>query len=173
MKRHYDKKYKPISFKVGDIIRLRLHKGYRIPGLVSKKLGLQLIRPFEVLERIKNMAYRLKLPPHMRIHDVISITHLEPIPHTVTDRDLYRRVASLPPPVIINGEEEYEIERITDKKTAKYGRGSRIEYRVRWKGYGAHDDLWLPKRDLLYAPELIEEFKRRRGDMEALPGSAD
>ena len=55
----------------------------------SKKMGPQTIRPFPVLGRIGRLAYRLQLPPMMRIHNVISVAHLEPA--TDPAEDPYRR----------------------------------------------------------------------------------
>jgi hypothetical protein len=37
MKRHYDRHHQQISFKVGDKVKVRLHKGYSIALPVSKK----------------------------------------------------------------------------------------------------------------------------------------
>ena len=38
-KRRYDKKYKLVSFKVGDKVYLRLYDGYHLPGKPAKKLS--------------------------------------------------------------------------------------------------------------------------------------
>ncbi len=37
MKYYYDRKHKPLYFKVGDLVNLRLHKGYTLPSLKEKK----------------------------------------------------------------------------------------------------------------------------------------
>ncbi len=34
--------------------------------------------PFRVVELVGDLAYRLDLPQHFRMHPVISVTHLEP-----------------------------------------------------------------------------------------------
>ena len=39
MKARYDSKHKPVSFKPGDQVMLRLHHGYRIPGQTNRKLS--------------------------------------------------------------------------------------------------------------------------------------
>jgi hypothetical protein len=38
-----------------------------------------------------------------------------------------------PPPDLIDGEEEYEVESIL--KSRRYGRGRKVQYLVKWKGY--------------------------------------
>ena len=37
-KRRYNKKYKLVSFKVGDKVYLRLYDSYYLPGKLTKKL---------------------------------------------------------------------------------------------------------------------------------------
>lgn len=62
-------------------------------------------------------------------------------------------------------DEEYEVERITDKKVTKRRRRSdnRIEkqlhYRVKWKGYDEH--TWEPVSNLSKSTEEIELFEDR------------
>ncbi len=85
MKDYYDSKHIAKFFKVGDLVNLRLYRGYRVPSITSKKLGQQLVGPFKVTERIGRLAYRLQLPDVMRIHDVISVAHLEPTTDPVDD----------------------------------------------------------------------------------------
>lgn len=46
--------------------------------------------------------------------------------------------------MLLNGEEEYEIDRII----ACRKRGHGLEYWVQWLGYGPEHDEWLPERAL-------------------------
>ena len=78
MKEYYDSHHQPKFFKVGDLVNLRLHRGYRVSVIEFKKTSPQLIESFPVIERIGRLAYRLRLSSIMRIHDVISVAHLEP-----------------------------------------------------------------------------------------------
>lgn len=120
MKEYYDTKHKPIFFNVGDFVHLRLHRGYKIVGVQSKKLGQQFAGSFKVTERIGRLAYRLKLTPTMKIYDVISVVYLESA--TSSDSDPYERQSTVPSAVIVDNHKEYEIDRLIRKKERRYGR---------------------------------------------------
>jgi hypothetical protein len=64
-----------------------------------------------------------------------------------------------PPPDLIDGEEEYEVETIL--KSRRYGRGRKVQYLVKWKGYADSDNEWVNWDDM-HANEALEEFKRRQ-----------
>jgi len=63
------------------------------------------------------------------------------------------------PPVIIEGEEEYEVEKIINKRR-RYGKW---KYLVRWKGYMAEEDSWEREINLKNAKEAVEEYEREYG----------
>jgi hypothetical protein len=102
----------------------------------SSKLSHQHLGPFVVDKCVGHGAYRLILPPHFRhLHPVfpivkLSLAHSDPIPG--------RRPALPPPPTLVNGEEEYEVETILDSRMHY----NRLEYLVKWKGYGESHNQW-------------------------------
>jgi len=61
-----------------------------------------------------------------------------------------------PAPVIIKGEEEWEVERILNKQQIK----GKDKYLVRWKGFMAESDTWEGRENLKNTKEVIEEFKK-------------
>lgn len=69
----YNKKHTALHLKEGSYAYLKLHHGYKVPGLTNRKLSQQHAGPFKILEKVGNLAYRLELPPTMRIHPVVSI----------------------------------------------------------------------------------------------------
>src|ERR1700682_1479320 len=52
-------------------------------------------------------------------------------------------------PNIVGGEERFEVKEVID----------RLQYLVRWKGYGHKENSWLAEGDI-DAPKLIAEFYR-------------
>jgi hypothetical protein len=159
MKKFYDAHHLPKSFTVGDQVYLRLHKGYSIPTVVNKKLSPQYAGPFEILERIGRLAYRLKLPPHWEVHPVISIAHLEPY-----HKDAFNRPRPDHPDTIFvegdgDGYQSFEVERLIDKRVVTRRGKQEIDYLVRWKGYGPEYDLWYHKALLANCQELVNDYE--------------
>lgn len=74
-KAHYNRKHQPLFLKVEDWAMLRLYKGYSIPSSlgVTKKLIQQYVRPFQVLERVGRLAYKLDVPHDWKIYPIFSI----------------------------------------------------------------------------------------------------
>jgi len=58
--------------------------------------------------------------------------------------------------VIIEGEEEFEVEKILNKRIVR----GKEKFLVQWKGYIAEGDTWESRENLKNAKELVKEFKR-------------
>ena len=117
----------------------------------SRKLSPRRYGPFKVLQRISPVTYHIELPQTMKIHNVFHVDLL--IPHRQTEA--YGETYRQPPPELIDGEEEYEIEEIIDQCTDK--RRRKKQYLVSWVGYPTSENSWVDESDL-HAPELLEEF---------------
>ena len=63
-----------------------------------------------------------------------------------------------PPPDLIDGEPEYEVEKILDKK--QKGKGHKMYYLIKWKGYPASDNSQEPASEV-HVPELIAEREKK------------
>jgi hypothetical protein len=106
--------------------------------------------PFTIKEKIGKVAYRLNLPANRRIHNVFHVDLLSPYKET----DAYGPAFAKPPPDLIEGEEEYEVESIRDMRMT---RGRKRQYLVHWKGYPVSDDSWVDEKDM-NTPVLIQEY---------------
>ena len=73
----YDAIHETINIKIGDSVYLCLHQNYIILRLTNHKLSHQRIDSFEILKKIKKLAFRLRLPFIMKIHSIINIAQLK------------------------------------------------------------------------------------------------
>ena len=134
--------------KVGDKVWL---EGKNLSVTGSRKLLPQRYGPFTIKQQIGQVAYKLELPSCMKIYNVFHVDLLMPYKETEAYGTPYTQL----PPVIEEGEEEYEIESIIDSR--RHGRGRKRQYLVHWKGYPNSDNSWVNHKDL-HAPELLKEY---------------
>ncbi len=116
------------------------------------KLTPKCLGPFKIIQEISPVAYRLELPPNWRIHDVFHTSLLTPYYETAAHGPNFTR----PPPDLIDGEEEYKVERIVAHR--QFGRSKRLQYLIKWKGYPESDNTWEPA-DQVHAPEIIKHYQ--------------
>ena len=77
-KSHADKRRRDIEFDVGDHVFIKVSplKGVMRFGKTNK-LSPRFVGPFEILEKIGSVAYRVALPPALsKIHNVFHISNL-------------------------------------------------------------------------------------------------
>jgi Chromo (CHRromatin Organisation MOdifier) domain len=151
MKRSADRKRREaVAYRPGDKVWL---EGKFIPTTrPSKKLEDLRYGPFTIIEKVGPAAYRLKLPPSWRIHPVFHEILLTPVYGNHDNEQ--------PPPDIIDGEEEWEIEAIMDHQR----RRGRTEYLIHWKGYPREERTWVTEKDLRNAEQLLAEYKGKMGE---------
>ena len=78
MKSYANKRHRPLEFEVGDHVFLKVmpKKGVVRFGKQGK-LAPRYIGPFEVLERVGTVAYRLALSPSLSgVHEVFHVSML-------------------------------------------------------------------------------------------------
>ena len=140
----------PINqYGVGDKVWLEA-KNLALP-YQTHKLAPRRHGPFTITKRISPVAYRLQLPAAWTIHDVFHASLLTPYQETDQHGDNFTR----PPPDLVQGEEEFEVESIRGHRS--YGRAGELQYLVKWKGYPEADNSWEPAEQV-FAPELIRQY---------------
>jgi hypothetical protein len=92
-----------------------------------------------------------------KLHPVFHVDLLTPYRET----EFYSANYDKPPPDLINGEEEYEVERIVASR--RFGRGHKLQYLVKWKGYPDAENQWVNKEDV-FAEDAIREFQDLNSD---------
>ncbi|CAJ2628780.1 unnamed protein product [Trifolium pratense] len=110
-KSYADKGRRSVEFKEGDHVFLKVTPMLRLRGVFkTKKLCPRYIGPFQIIERVGEVAYRLALPPAMSgLHDVFHVSQLRkfvPDPFTTVDLDTVDLKSDLtfqPQPVHIIG----------------------------------------------------------------------
>ena len=77
-KSYADVRRRPLEFEVGDHVFLNVMPKRVVVRFGKRgKLSPRFIRPFEILERIGTIAYRLALPPSMSsVHEVFHVSML-------------------------------------------------------------------------------------------------
>jgi hypothetical protein len=153
-KETYDARHKETPpFGPGDLVWLsRKHISTTRP---SSKLDVKRLGPFKILEAVgeSQLAFRLELPPQMRIHPVFHVSLLEPHRRN----RLVGRVQPPPPPVEIEDDVEWEVGEVLDSRI----RHRKLEYLVHWLGYGPHERTWEPPEHLANAADAVSEFHLR------------
>ena len=77
-KSYADNRRRPLEFAEGDHVFLKVTPRLRLKGpFKSRKLSPRYVGPYEILERIGEVAYRLALPPSLsEMHDVFHVSQL-------------------------------------------------------------------------------------------------
>ena len=124
-----------------------------------KKLMEKYLGPFEVIAQVGTHSFTLRLPDSMgAVHPVFHVSMLEPMHGNI----IPEHTQSLPPPVKIDGEPEYEISEILDSKIDKHWKHCNIIYLVCWTGYEGTDEetSWILANELGHASKIVADFHK-------------
>ena len=138
-------------FRLGDRVwLLRCHMKTTRP---CGKLDYQQLGPFVINGKINDVAFRLDLPAHMRIHPVFHSSLLK-LYHGCSIPD---RVVLPPPSIQLDNGPEYEVATILDSKIVC----NKLYYLVDWLGYSPSDRTWEPLDNVANAQTVFQEFHQR------------
>nr|GEU36455.1 putative reverse transcriptase domain-containing protein [Tanacetum cinerariifolium] len=78
-KSYADKRRKPLEFSVGDYVLLKVSPWKGVVRFGKKwKLAPRFVRPFEIVEKVGLVAYRLDLPEELNgVHDTFHVSNLK------------------------------------------------------------------------------------------------
>ncbi|KAJ8754420.1 hypothetical protein K2173_002871 [Erythroxylum novogranatense] len=164
MKVQADKHRREVEFQVGDYVYLKLQP-YRQTSVVfhgSLKLSPCFYGPFEILEKISFVAYRLRLPENAKIHNVFHVSvlrkHLGDRPPPV----------STLPPITDDSIMLPTPEKILEKRVTQKGRYRPVnEVLVKWVGASEVDATWENLRRFSKAyPTFVLEDKDLAGQVD-------
>lgn len=141
------------KFKVGEKVWL---DGENISTTrPMKKLDNRWYGPFTVEAIVSDNAYRLAMtPPFKRVHPVFHVSLLRRYtPDTIKERP---QPTNPEPEINEKGETVYEVEKILDSRY----RWGRLEYLVKWKGFGPEWDTWEAENNVEGAKRLVKQFHK-------------
>jgi hypothetical protein len=144
-KSYADLKRRDIEYEIGDKVFLKVSPWKRVLRFGRKgKLSPRYIGPYEVIERVGPVAYRLALPPELdRIHNVFHVSML-------------RRYRSDPSHVIIPQEIEVqpdmtyeeEPEQILDREVRQLRNKQIPMVKILWKHHTPREATWETEESL-------------------------
>lgn len=161
--RNYNKGRLTLEFKEGDQVVINPHSLELLKHIKGrgKKLLMKYDGPFEVIEKISPVSYRLRLPRSYRIHPVINIAHLELYQQSA--EDLGKRPSRRLQRADFDDLPEVEVERIVGERVRKGKSGRRIiQYRTRYSGFNSDHDEWLTQDELRNAPAILAEWQNAK-----------
>ncbi|MCO5606889.1 hypothetical protein L7F22_061080 [Adiantum nelumboides] len=117
------------------------------------KLGMRYYGPFQVCDKISDVAYRLKLPEGWKIHNAFHVSLLRPF------------VGDVPEDMV--PEEQPEVEELDEilvpeqilahKDRKVRGKVAR-RYLVKFKNYSPMDAKWMEEAELVHSPQLLQLY---------------
>ena len=118
----------------------------------SDKLDYKRLGPFKIVKKVSTHAYKLDLPPTMRIHPVFHVSLLEP----VASDPLPGQENIPPPPIIVDGELEFQVDEILDARRTR--NPNQPLYLVKWTGESQL--TWEPYDNVKDLEALHKFFKK-------------
>jgi len=143
------------EYKVEDLVLLSTKDlKWQMKGRRSEKLTEHFVGPYKVKGIISSNMIELELPKSIKIYPVVNVSRVRLYKPQIEGQK------KIPPkPVIIEGEEEFKVEKILNKRLVR----GKEKFLVRWKGYMAEEDTWENRENLKNAKELVEEFEKIYG----------
>ena len=143
MKSQADKHRTDREFVVGDWVYLKLqpHRQVTIRKGKQNKLSPKYYGPFQILDKVGQVAYRLQLPSSAQIHNVFHISQLEKCKGAVNQSGEL-------PACDDNGVLLVEPKAILERRLAKKGNAATVFGLVQWSNGSKEDASWEPLEEI-------------------------
>lgn len=142
-------KRRDVEYKVGDSTLLST-KNIRLKQPGARKLLPRWIGPYKIVKEVNPVAFQLNLPKTLRIHDVFHASLLRPYQ---SDGDFHPQ-----PPLLIEGAEEFEVDRIIDHRARTLRKGLTRQYLVKSLDYGPEHNTWEPEQNLQNCQQSLRRY---------------
>ena len=108
---------------------------------------------YAVRQKLGDLDYELVLPKSVLVHPVFHVSLLS----KYTRSEIPGRELEEPPAIKVEGDEEYEVERIKDSRIFR----CQLQYLIKWKGYDDSYMSWKPTHNIANVLALIANFHRK------------
>lgn len=138
MASYANKKRRDLSFTVGEwvFLKLRPHRQHSVIRRVNQKLAARYYGPFQIEEKIGEVAYKLKLPAESKVHPVF---HVSLIKKAVGS---YQVQGQLPKELEIDDKEDVYPEQLLGSRTIRKGDIAVQQSLIKWKNKSLEDVTW-------------------------------
>ncbi|KAM9993566.1 hypothetical protein ACTFIZ_009422 [Dictyostelium cf. discoideum] len=150
----YNKDREDIEYEEGDLVLVKRSKLNTFKVDINEELKLlpNYCGPFKVVKKLSNLNYQIRLVNRKNGTRNIHVDDIKP--YIEEDRILFSK----------RNQDQYsqlkdEIQLIIAKRCRKYGTGSRIEYKVRYKFSNEDHDEWVPLHYLENCSDLVKSFE--------------
>jgi len=113
IKKYVDRKRAEVNkYKVGDLVMLSTKDlKYQMVGRRTKKLIERFIGSYKIKKIVSSNTVELELPSTIKIHSVVNVSRIQRYVEQVEGQRKEQ-----PAPVVIEGEEEWKVEKILNKQ---------------------------------------------------------
>ncbi len=159
-----NKHRREVTYEVGEQVLLSSedHR-MKLSDTSRRKFEAKYFGPFRICKKLSDHTYQLDLPGTMsRVHPVFHVSKLKSFVPIDAEKFPHQPAWDRPPPADIDGDVEYEVERIVDRRVRVDKNNKQATfYRVQWQGYPDHEATWEPAEHLKNARNAIEDYERR------------
>ncbi|KAL1550842.1 hypothetical protein AAHA92_18755 [Salvia divinorum] len=154
MKDSANRHRRELKFQIGDkvLLKLQQYRQHSVAKPLSTKLARRFFGPFEVIERIGHVAYRLQLPEGSRVHNVFHVSLLRPFV------EAERYTPTEWPATFSRGRPVAVPQEVLDRRTVWRDGAASEEVLLRWNDNLDDQPTWEPvnvtKR---HFPSLLED----------------